>query len=877
MRTMRITSIALLIMAIASFTVISFVYSDDNNNRYRDDSSSVFAPGYLNAAKYQAEAVINQQPQKKSILENIAGLLESKTENKVQSVNTESMNNKPELKKKQSGGGKTIQAHDSNINAILSLLSAGETSMNGISAYIQNRVSDYVAQHLRGTVSGVGNTASDYKIAYANGKYYAAWNNPDNSVTTQIFDSDGNATLAAPSATIPVADSYGTLENLTVLSDGNIAIVWSDSAASSITAQVMDTSGKAMWSTPTTIRVANYGFQSISNVTALNNGGVAVFWNQMDQAGGISYSIRAQFIDSSGKTLSSPSAISTKSTGGIMGTTNVKVNANGNVEVSWLECPNNFYQTLYKTQAFDQQGKAVAGTSSSITIAGHIDETVALPDGKIAFVWDDQARNLQIQSFDPVKNLLNSPTFLTNNTYLGTIMQAKTLSDGSVAVIWREYLSGGGDVIKAQIVDPSLHSKLTAPIIITNPDIIYSVAYAQNITELADGKILVLWNGNTSSNGPEFYAQIYDNKGNAYYAAPALLASSGGIAPNNVTVFNDGTVAIFWRDGTTPKVRVLDSYGAYQSTDVLKPPTPIASLQNAGKATLNNPYISSPFSLNIPNSDTSTIYNLSQAGVSGINNGTPGNILKSLLIGKDLAQDMSARGYSELANTTMAGPIKESVIVISVRVDAQDLEIASRLSNILKNPTEDQKVILDAIKSLLADSAKINEDGKNANPELLKAQNDLLNAVANILLAQAVPDLLKKGDISNIKTMFRELDNTKNKIMLEYAKSTKPYYDNMLKDMAKNMAVLQGRNLLNPNMTKDELDKLPPSELDKILEKIKNMKDKTFEEEYLLQQEAKYRKEYLDPNKKKLEEDMKDMMKNFTGRISDVLKSTEKK
>ena len=55
------------------------------------------------------------------------------------------------------------------------------------------------------------------------------------------------------------------------------------------------------------------------------------------------------------------------------------------------------------------------------------------------------------------------------------------------------------------------------------------------------------------------------------------------------------------------------------------------------------------------------------------------------------------------------------------------------------------------------------------------------------------------------------------------------------------------------------------------------MKDRTFEEEYLLQQEAKYRHDYLDPNKKKLESDMKGMLNNFTGRIGEVLKNAEKK
>ena len=94
---------------------------------------------------------------------------------------------------------------------------------------------------------------------------------------------------------------------------------------------------------------------------------------------------------------------------------------------------------------------------------------------------------------------------------------------------------------------------------------------------------------------------------------------------------------------------------------------------------------------------------------------------------------------------------------------------------------------------------------KAKSEELKKAENDLLNAVANILLAQAMPDLLKKGDMANIKGIFQELDTQKKAILMEYEKGTKPYYDNMLKDLAKNMAILQLKNILNGNMTKEEL------------------------------------------------------------------------
>ena len=93
------------IMILVSFVAIPFVYSDDNLDHYRDDSSGVFSPGYLNVAKYQAEAIVSQQEKPKSLLQNISEYLQGKTENTVQQDAVDKP--LPALQKKQSSGGKT--------------------------------------------------------------------------------------------------------------------------------------------------------------------------------------------------------------------------------------------------------------------------------------------------------------------------------------------------------------------------------------------------------------------------------------------------------------------------------------------------------------------------------------------------------------------------------------------------------------------------------------------------------------------------------------------------------------------------------------------------------------------------------------------------
>ena len=256
-----------------------------------------------------------------------------------------------------------------------------------------------------------------------------------------------------------------------------------------------------------------------------------------------------------------------------------------------------------------------------------------------------------------------------------------------------------------------------------------------------------------------------------------------------------------------------------------------------------------------------------------------GSILKGFLANKD----------SSKLNDAAAGPIDQALAVkltqgylrfdaMAVPIDQaareQAAEAAGHLADIFKNPSEDQKIILDAMKTLLNDVNKV-EDPSNQSPELQKASDDLLQVVASILIAQAIPDLLKEGDVAGIKNIFTELNITKGKIMIDYQEAVKPYYEEVKKLLAKNMAMVQLSNIVPKSIMVDELFKMSPNDLDKIFEKLHKASNRSFEEEYILQQEAKYRKQYIDPNKKIFEDKMKDMMNDFTKKLSGVLEGTK--
>jgi len=450
---------------------------------------------------------------------------------------------------------------------------------------------------------------------------------------------------------------------------------------------------------------------------------------------------------------------------------------------------------------------------------------------------------------------------ITNNTF--TVISAGTTADvsissSSVVVRNNNFNSSYGMQVNGQLT--KYYTVWRTPF-----GEIYRTAYANEPGAIAH------------TTGAVSNVTSINNNFNSYHTTFYSGVMANGVS--NISSSND-----YYSKGTMQSMRTIETYG-----------DPIMSFNDI-RTQLNTSSYSAPLNLEIA-AKTSTLVNIALPTLDEYRSFQPfsnennykaldpneiGSIFRTLLSNKDglKSQGLSTGPVdSSLAIRPMLNNLRSDAIAAPIDQSTREQEIglAQSLANILKNPTEAQKVTIDSIKALLNDINKVEEALADQSPELKKASDDLLQMVANILLAQAVPDLLNKGDVSNIKAIFSELDTQRNKIMLEYAQSTKPYYENMIKDLAKNMAMLQAKNLLNPNMSKDELSKLPPSELDKILDKIRNMKDKSFEEKYLLQQEAKYRQDYLDPNNKKLESDMKGMLKNFTGRINDVLKSSDKK
>ncbi|GAG29142.1 unnamed protein product, partial [marine sediment metagenome] len=86
----------------------------------------------------------------------------------------------------------------------------------------------------------------------------------------------------------------------------------------------------------------------------------------------------------------------------------------------------------------------------------------------------------------------------------------------------------------------------------------------------------------------------------------------------------------------------------------------------------------------------------------------------------------------------MAEALRESALSIPIgELSLGEMELAMMLANILANPTEDQKVVLDALASLLSEAEKLEEE--TGSTELKAATDDFVQMVATCLLAQALP------------------------------------------------------------------------------------------------------------------------------------------
>lgn len=234
-------------------------------------------------------------------------------------------------------------------------------------------------------------------------------------------------------------------------------------------------------------------------------------------------------------------------------------------------------------------------------------------------------------------------------------------------------------------------------------------------------------------------------------------------------------------------------------------------------------------------------------------------------------------GFNNMENYALAGAwILESFVLskysngAEMILSQEDMDNIDSLLAVFENPTLDQMTIMEVIAKLLIDISKINAGGdETVTMDAETAQ--FLKEVAAVLLAQSNPDLLSLEAAGNLKKIFYDLDSAKNDLMAKYEAGVKPYYDELRVILVKNAENLQLNSILSGSLQKKELEDLPPADMDKIIENLKKKAKKSFEEEYVLQEEAKLRQQYVEPNKNMVRSEMKVLMQKATRELSKIL------
>ncbi len=352
--------------------------------------------------------------------------------------------------------------------------------------------------------------------------------------------------------------------------------------------------------------------------------------------------------------------------------------------------------------------------------------------------------------------------------------------------------------------------------------------------------------------------------GNSYFYQASGYDIMAWTFPNSGTVFN----------GTPGNLSVTTIGQPREMINIEKPPSLAGQTSLSGTQSFyNSPIIGAYSLLNPDNNDKSTtIFNRASDKSAMASTGKALKTDNSLLKGK---ADNAEYGLviNTIRNDLDRYALAVNIGIIKGMVGDED-GIKHILANILDNPNDDQKQVLGLVEDLLNEVSKIKQD--SSSPEAIKkASDDLIQAMAAVLIAQAIPDLLTEGDMANIKSTFTELNAAKGKVLSEYKESIKPYYEETKKVLLKNISLLQLNNIVSNSMNEEELEKLEPNEIDKILNKLRKISDKSFAEDYILQQEAKYRKLYIDPNKKIMEDRTKAMIKGFTQKLSNLLENAK--
>jgi hypothetical protein len=195
-----------------------------------------------------------------------------------------------------------------------------------------------------------------------------------------------------------------------------------------------------------------------------------------------------------------------------------------------------------------------------------------------------------------------------------------------------------------------------------------------------------------------------------------------------------------------------------------------------------------------------------------------------------------------------------------------EAEVALKLVSIVKNPTDEQKAILDAVESV------IREADAESDKEVKRASEEFVKAVSLVLVAQAIPGLFEEGDFATLTKAMTLAATSQKELYDRYLKDTEGIYDQLAK--------LMGVSMDQDNLPQDFAyfanmsDKAKKKLLvDMALEKLSSKDIKTLSNEERTALDIAHNT--LAPMREAYLNQLKGILNSFVSTVNNVLKAKE--
>jgi len=584
-----------------------------------------------------------------------------------------------------------------------------------------------------------------------------------------IYDNEGNA-LGNPGENPLCSPGSGNKYIIRALSDGGFVVGYDqyDIKDPHSYFHIFNSQGRKQSETPVSTGTEDV----MASITFLADGCFAVAWDSSDRKGGYVKAFDAKGNPSHSKHIDGLGVTFEP------GHTKLITLTNGNVALLGFANYESFYvvfnpDTVFNPEDTDDFDIPLNTDFLAETFNEMIDvRAAALSNGNFVVSWIDDYGDIRISVRNSNGNALNSE---------GNPIGKDSPADNAIRTIY-------------------------------SLDVKAAYYLAPEITELSDGKFVVVFGESLRNADTQGYFIVTcDENGNPL--TDAQISNSKYDENIRVHALEDGTFSLSWYNWENWQNNgEFWTYGQYTQEGQLFTPDGMTDMGRGittGQRTLDNNFMG-----------TQLAYNPLMK--SGRYNGENTNFNFKMNFGSEYGEPADQNVISDIFKESLKINIKEipgaeealvekiepallarllaealsdsSLTSLPGELTPQQVEIARMLSSMLNDPTAGQKVAIDAIGDLLEEINKLEEEGTDT--KFVEASENFIKMAANALLVQALPGLLKEGEIKTVQGIFAELDEEKSKILRKYKEQTNAYYANLIKELADNMGALQVKGLL---------------------------------------------------------------------------------